>query len=132
MARQQSLPRQSASDGGSMGRLLHVIRAGLAVEPGLGFHLQTSNGCTDASIGPAGGIMGKGVAVVTGGTAGLGRAIVRELAERGWDVGILARGEDGLEGAAADVRAAGARALAVPTDVADRVAVESAADRIED
>ena len=75
--------------------------------------------------------MSKGVAVVTGGTAGLGRAIVRELADRGWDVAILARGEDGLEGAAADVRAAGGRALAVPTDVADRAAVESAADRIE-
>jgi NAD(P)-dependent dehydrogenase (short-subunit alcohol dehydrogenase family) len=76
-------------------------------------------------------MMSKGVAVVTGGTAGLGRAIVRELAARGWDVGILARGEDGLEGAAADVRATGNRALAVPTDVADRAAVEAAADRIE-
>jgi len=75
--------------------------------------------------------MGKGVAVVTGGTAGLGRAIVRELAARDWDVAILARGEDGLEGAAADVREAGNRALAVPTDVADRAAVEAAADRIE-
>ncbi|HEY0373790.1 MAG TPA: SDR family oxidoreductase [Amnibacterium sp.] len=75
--------------------------------------------------------MGKGVAVVTGGTAGLGRAIVRELAARGWDVGILARGEDGLEGAAADVRAAGGRGLGVPTDVADRAAVEAAADRVE-
>ncbi len=75
--------------------------------------------------------MGKGVAVVTGGTAGLGRAIVRELAARDWDVAILARGEDGLEGAAADVRATGNRALGVPTDVADRAAVEAAADRVE-
>ncbi|HEV7623948.1 MAG TPA: SDR family oxidoreductase [Amnibacterium sp.] len=75
--------------------------------------------------------MGKGVAVVTGGTAGLGRAVVRELAARGWDVGVLARGEDGLEGAVADVRATGGRAIGIPTDVADRVAVEAAADRIE-
>lgn len=75
--------------------------------------------------------MGKGVAVVTGGSAGLGRAIVRELAARGWDVAILARDEGGLEGAAADVRATGNRALPVPTDVADREAVEAAADRIE-
>ncbi|MGN6444572.1 SDR family oxidoreductase [Amnibacterium sp.] len=71
------------------------------------------------------------IAVVTGGSAGLGRAIVREFAARGWDVGILARGEDGLEGAAKDVRAAGQRALAIPTDVADRAAVEAAADRVE-
>ncbi|MGN6743740.1 MAG: SDR family oxidoreductase [Amnibacterium sp.] len=75
--------------------------------------------------------MGKGVAVVTGGSAGLGRASVRELAARGWDVGILARDQGGLDGAAAEVEAAGNRALAVPTDVADRKAVEAAADRIE-
>ncbi|MBN9189712.1 MAG: SDR family NAD(P)-dependent oxidoreductase, partial [Microbacterium sp.] len=37
----------------------------------------------------------RGVAVVTGGSAGLGRAIVRELSGRGWDVAILARGEEG-------------------------------------
>lgn len=75
--------------------------------------------------------MGKGVAVVTGGTAGLGRAIVRELAARDWDVAILARGEDGLAGAESDVRATGNRALGIPTDVSDRAAVESAADRVE-
>src|SRR5947209_16476982 len=118
MACQQSLPRQPASDGGSMRALLRSIPAGLAVEPGHGFHLHNSKRCIGASITPAGGSMSKGVAVVTGGTAGLGRAIVRELADRGWDVGILARGEDGLEGAAADVQATGNRALAVPTDVA--------------
>ncbi|MGV8884979.1 MAG: SDR family oxidoreductase [Microbacteriaceae bacterium] len=71
------------------------------------------------------------VAVVTGGSAGLGRAIVRELADRGWDVAILARGVDGIEGAAADVRARGRRALAVSTDVTDRHAVEAAADSVE-
>ncbi len=71
------------------------------------------------------------IAVVTGGTAGLGRATVRELADRGWDVAILARGEDGLAGALTDVTDRGRRGLAIPTDVADRQAVESAADRIE-
>jgi NAD(P)-dependent dehydrogenase (short-subunit alcohol dehydrogenase family) len=71
------------------------------------------------------------VAVVTGGSAGVGRALVRELAERGWDVGILARGEDGLEAAAAEVRAAGRRALAVPTDVSIAAEVEAAADQVE-
>lgn len=75
--------------------------------------------------------MSRGVAVVTGGTAGLGRAIVRELAERGWDVAVLARGEDGLAGTVADVDLVGRRALGIVTDVADRTAVESAADRVE-
>jgi len=71
------------------------------------------------------------VAVVTGGSAGLGRAVVRELANNGWDVAILARGEDGLAGAVADVEALGQRAIGVSTDVANRIAVESAADRAE-
>lgn len=71
------------------------------------------------------------VAVVTGGSAGLGRAIVRELAGAGWDVAILARGQDGLDGAAHDVEALGQRALGISTDVADRSAVESAAARVE-
>ena len=73
----------------------------------------------------------RGVAVVTGGTAGLGRAVVRELADRGWDVAILARGFDGLEGAVADVEARGQRSIGISTDVADRDAVEAAADRVE-
>jgi len=71
------------------------------------------------------------VAVVTGGSAGLGRAIVRELAESGYDVAILARGQDGLDGAVHDVEALGSRGLGISTDVADRRAVESAADRVE-
>lgn len=69
--------------------------------------------------------------MVTGGSAGVGRAVVRELAQRGWDVAILARGEEGLEAAAAEVRAAGQRALAVPVDVANASEVEAAAERIE-
>lgn len=72
------------------------------------------------------------IAVVTGGTAGLGRAIVRELAHRGWDVAILARGEDGLQGAAADVMREGRRALPISVDVADNDAVEAAAASVEE
>ena len=75
--------------------------------------------------------MSRRVAVVTGGSAGLGRAVVRELAVRGWDVAVLARGADGLAGAVADIEALGARSIGVSTDVADREAVESAADRVE-
>ncbi|WIE65037.1 SDR family oxidoreductase [Curtobacterium sp. MCLR17_036] len=71
------------------------------------------------------------VAVVTGGSAGLGRATVRELAARGWDVAVLARGKDGVDAAVAEVEAAGRRGLALVADVSDRDAVEAAADRVE-
>lgn len=71
------------------------------------------------------------VAVVTGGTGGVGRATVRELAGRGYDVAILARGAAGLEGAAADVRKVGREALPVAVDVADHEAVRQAAARVE-
>ncbi|ROP42761.1 SDR family oxidoreductase [Pseudokineococcus lusitanus] len=75
--------------------------------------------------------MGSRTAVVTGGTAGVGRATVRALAGKGWDVAVLARGRAGLDGAVADVEAAGRRGLAVECDVADRAAVEAAAERVE-
>lgn len=75
---------------------------------------------------------GRGVAVVTGGTAGIGRAAVRCLAERGWDVGVIARGEQRLAETVREVQDAGRRAVGVPADVADAAAVEDAADRIED
>ncbi len=71
------------------------------------------------------------VAVITGGTAGIGRATVRAFAEAGYHVAVLARGQAGLDGAVADIQAAGTRGLGVPTDVADLDAVEAAADRVE-
>jgi short-subunit dehydrogenase len=73
----------------------------------------------------------KQVVVVTGASAGVGRAIVRAFAHRGADVGLIARGTDGLAGAQREVEAVGGRALAIPTDVADAAAVEAAAERIE-
>ncbi|MDX1532350.1 MAG: SDR family NAD(P)-dependent oxidoreductase, partial [Rhodothermales bacterium] len=72
------------------------------------------------------------VVVVTGGTAGVGRATVRAFAANGDDVAILARGQDGLEGARREVEAMGRRALAIPTDVAHHDQVEAAATRVED
>ncbi|WP_030610856.1 SDR family oxidoreductase [Streptomyces sclerotialus] len=69
--------------------------------------------------------------VVTGASAGVGRAVVREFARRGARIGLLARGEAGLDAAAGEVEAAGGRALALPTDVADPVQVEAAADAVE-
>ena len=77
---------------------------------------------------------GKGnseVVVVTGASAGVGRAIAREFARHGARVGLLARSRDGLDGAARDVERLGGRALAVVTDVSDDQQVEEAADRIE-
>lgn len=72
------------------------------------------------------------IAVVTGASAGVGRATARMFAQRGFDVALLARGEAGLHGAATDVEAAGGRALPIPTDVAHFEEVEAAANRIEE
>ena len=71
------------------------------------------------------------VVVVTGASAGVGRAIVRAFAKRGAHIGLLARGHEGLEGARKDVEAAGGKALVIPTDVADAEQVEAAADKVE-
>jgi short-subunit dehydrogenase len=72
-----------------------------------------------------------GVAVVTGGTAGIGRAAVRELAQRGWDIGIIARGQERLDATAREVQQMGRQVHAVSADVADDEAVERAAAEIE-
>jgi NAD(P)-dependent dehydrogenase (short-subunit alcohol dehydrogenase family) len=71
------------------------------------------------------------VVVVTGASAGLGRAIARAFGARGAAVALLARGQDRLAAAEREIRDAGGRALAIPTDVADAGAVSAAADRIE-
>lgn len=71
------------------------------------------------------------IAVVTGASAGVGRATAVELAKRGWDIALLARGAAGLEAAASDVRAHGRRALPIVTDVAVYEQVDAAAERIE-
>ncbi|MGB3895164.1 SDR family oxidoreductase [Mycolicibacter sinensis] len=69
--------------------------------------------------------------VVTGASAGIGRAVAQQFGARGANVALLARGEAGLRGAASDVKEAGGTALPIPTDVADYAAVEAAADRVE-
>lgn len=71
------------------------------------------------------------VVVVTGASAGVGRAIVRAFAARGANVALIARGHDGLDGARQEVEAHGGRALVLPLDVSDAQAVEAAAERVE-
>jgi NAD(P)-dependent dehydrogenase (short-subunit alcohol dehydrogenase family) len=75
--------------------------------------------------------MERQIVVVTGASAGVGRAVARAFAEQGADVGLIARGIDGLEGAAREVEAHGGRALVLPLDVADAAAVEEAAATVE-
>ena len=57
--------------------------------------------------------------------------MARAFGERGYDVGLIARGEDGLAAAAKEIEAAGGRAHVVAADVADHSALERAADEIE-
>ena len=71
------------------------------------------------------------VVVITGGTAGAGRAAALAFAQKGYQVGVLARGVERLAAARREVEACGVRCMAVATDVADADAVEDAATRIE-
>ncbi|NMN99063.1 SDR family oxidoreductase [Antrihabitans stalactiti] len=72
------------------------------------------------------------VVVVTGASGGIGRATAKAFGARGAHVALLARGKEGLAGAAADVRAGGGVALEIPTDVADPDQLEAAAALTEE
>lgn len=69
--------------------------------------------------------------VITGASAGIGRAAARAFGALGWKVALLARGIDGLTAAARDVEAAGGIPLIVVADVAYAAQVEAAAERVE-
>ncbi len=71
------------------------------------------------------------VVVITGASAGVGRATAKSFARRGAHIALLARGQAGLEGACRNVEAMGGKALALPTDVADDAQVEAAAAATE-
>ncbi|MGR3197375.1 MAG: SDR family NAD(P)-dependent oxidoreductase, partial [Paracoccus sp. (in: a-proteobacteria)] len=68
--------------------------------------------------------------VITGASAGVGRAVAEEFAAQGWHVGLIARGRAGLEGARAAVERRGAVALTIAADVADAQAVDRAAEEV--
>src|SRR6185312_6347737 len=72
------------------------------------------------------------VVVITGASAGVGRAAVQAFARRGAHIGLLARGKDGLEGARRDAEKLGGKGLVLPTDVSDPEQVERAATAVEE
>ncbi|ARP82880.1 short-chain dehydrogenase [Bordetella genomosp. 8] len=69
--------------------------------------------------------------VITGASAGVGRATALEFARRGANVALLARDAEALAAAAEDVRKLGVRALPIPVDVSDAKAMHHAADQVE-
>jgi NAD(P)-dependent dehydrogenase (short-subunit alcohol dehydrogenase family) len=72
------------------------------------------------------------VVVITGASAGVGRATARAFAKHGAHIGLIARGREGLEGAHREVEAAGGKALVLPTDVSEADQVEAAAAAVEE
>jgi NAD(P)-dependent dehydrogenase (short-subunit alcohol dehydrogenase family) len=76
--------------------------------------------------------MDRQVVVITGASAGVGRATARVFGERRARVGLLARGRDGLAAAKQEIEAAGGKALIFPVDVSNAEQVEAAAQAVEE
>ncbi|HEX9321907.1 MAG TPA: SDR family oxidoreductase [Xanthobacteraceae bacterium] len=70
--------------------------------------------------------------VVTGASAGIGRAVALAFARRGWQIGLIARSKHGLDGARKEIELAGGQAMAISADVADADAIFTAADQINE
>ncbi|HXP54136.1 MAG TPA: SDR family oxidoreductase, partial [Streptosporangiaceae bacterium] len=91
-------------------------------KPEAGDNSKTPSGSDDSK---------RQVIVITGASGGIGRATALAFAERGAKIALLARGEEGLAGAARDVEARGGTALPIPTDTSDPDQVEAAAEKTE-
>ena len=74
----------------------------------------------------------KEVVVITGASAGVGRAAARRFARDGSQIGLIARSREGLEAARREIEQAGGKALVLPCDVAHWDAIESAATAVEE
>ncbi|PYQ32605.1 MAG: short-chain dehydrogenase [Acidobacteria bacterium] len=72
------------------------------------------------------------VVVITGASAGVGRATARAFGRRRANVGLIARGRDGLDAAKREIEEAGGEAIVLPLDVSNHDAVERAAGEVED
>lgn len=70
------------------------------------------------------------VAIITGGSAGVGRATAHALAREGAAVGLIARGQKALDETVREIEGTGGRALALPADVTDETAIEGAVARL--
>jgi NAD(P)-dependent dehydrogenase (short-subunit alcohol dehydrogenase family) len=97
-----------------------------------GVQARCDTNCTTEGVIVFSSVSRRQISVITGASAGVGRATAREFARRGWCIGLLARGEDGLEAARREVEALGGEALVVPADVANAEQVEAAAAAVED
>lgn len=105
-----------------------VLPAGMATHGALRCSSGMA-GILTATVGP-GSLAGR-VVVVTGASAGVGRATALEAARAGATLGLIARSAQALDEAVREVEAAGGRAIALPLDVADAQAVDQAAGRVE-
>jgi MYXO-CTERM domain-containing protein len=76
------------------------------------------------------GVPERPVVVLTGATSGVGRASAVAFARRGFRIGLIARGEDGLRATLADVERAGGEGFILPADVSNAAEVESAAAKV--
>jgi NAD(P)-dependent dehydrogenase (short-subunit alcohol dehydrogenase family) len=72
------------------------------------------------------------VIAITGASAGVGRATLRRFAREGSRIGLIARGRERLDEAAAEAAELGGEALVLPLDVADAEAIDAAAKQVED
>ena len=76
--------------------------------------------------------MDQEVVVVTGASAGVGRAVARAFGKRKAKVGLIARGVDGLEAAKREIESYGGQAIVLPLDVSDHDALDAAASKVEE